>query len=76
MDPHGQIELLELIMELGKMKKMVVLSTNHLNIIQEVCNRVAILYKEKLVYFGSMPSDLPSSYQQLVKPEMVVDPTN
>ena len=76
MDPHGQIELLELIMELGKMKKMVVLSTNHLNIIQEVCNRVAILYKEKLVYFGSMPSDLPSSYQQLVKPEMVVDRTN
>ena len=76
MDSHGQIELLELITELGKMKKTVILSTNHLNLIQETCNRVAILCKEKLVYFGSMPSDLSSSYQQLVKPTMSMGSTN
>ncbi len=73
MDPNGQTELIELILELGKMKKMVVLSTNHLTAIQKICNRVAILHQGQLAYFGSMPSDLVSTYHRLVKPEMTTN---
>ena len=76
MDPNGQTELIELILELGKMKKIVVLSTNHLTAIQKVCNRVAVLHQGQLTYFGSMPSDLFSTYHRLVKPEMTTNVSN
>ena len=65
LDPQGQAELGELIRELGQMDKIVVLASNHLTMVQNICNRLAVLHQGKLVYFGSPPTDLLDSYKRL-----------
>ena len=54
LDPQGQAELGELIRELGQM-------------VQNICNRLAVLHQGRLVYFGSPPTDLLTSYNRLIR---------
>ena len=67
LDPQGQAELGELIRELGQMDKIVVLASNHLTMVQNICNRLAVLHQGRLVYFGSPPTDLLTSYNRLIR---------
>ena len=67
LDPQGQAELGELIRELGQMDKIVVLASNHLTMVQNICNRLAVLHQGRLVYFGALPTDLLASYNRLTR---------
>jgi len=56
-DPEGVRELLQMIKELGKEEKMtVLLSSHHLHQVQQICDRVGIFVKGKLLAEGNLES--------------------
>lgn len=54
LDPRARVEIRELIRELGKMGKTILISSHILPELGDVCNKVAIIEHGKLVFTGSV----------------------
>jgi len=54
LDPRARVEIRELIRELGKMGKTVLISSHILPELGDLCNKVAIIEHGKMVYTGSV----------------------
>jgi ABC-2 type transport system ATP-binding protein len=54
LDPHGARRIKNLFRELAGMGRTVFLSTHSLDVAQEVCDRVAILYRGRIVALGKV----------------------
>ncbi len=57
-DAKGRVELRELLKELGAMGKTVVIASNILSDLDEICNKVGFLNNGRLVAFGEIESVL------------------
>ena len=57
-DAKGRVELRELLKELGAMGKTVVIASNILSDLDEICNKVGFLNKGRLIAFGEIESVL------------------
>ncbi|MBM3240433.1 ABC transporter ATP-binding protein [Candidatus Poribacteria bacterium] len=57
-DAKGRIELRELLLELGAMGKTVVIASNILSDLDEICNKVGFLNNGRLIAFGEIGSVL------------------
>jgi ABC-2 type transport system ATP-binding protein len=57
-DAKGRIELRELLKELGAMGKTMVIASNILSDLNEICNKVGFLNKGRLIAFGEIESVL------------------
>ncbi|MFW9877899.1 MAG: hypothetical protein ACFFG0_32865 [Candidatus Thorarchaeota archaeon] len=53
-DPKAQIEIRDFILKLKKIGKTIFLSSHLLYVVSEVADRVAIIYKEKLIAFDTL----------------------
>lgn len=58
LDPRARIEIREILTELRKMGKTILLSSHILSDLAEICNRVGILEKGQLVAQGAIPDIL------------------
>jgi ABC-2 type transport system ATP-binding protein len=65
LDPHGARRIKNLFRELAGMGRTVFLSTHSLDVAQEVCDRVAILYKGRIVAMGKVDELMNSKEQDL-----------
>jgi ABC-2 type transport system ATP-binding protein len=54
LDPRARIEIRELIKELGRMGKTVLVSSHILSDLADICNKVGIIEKGRLVFTGTM----------------------
>src|SRR6478609_8763825 len=52
LDPRARIEMMEILRELRRMGKTIIISSHILSELQTLCNRVAIIEKGKLIYSG------------------------
>ena len=57
-DARGRVELRELLKELGAMGKTVVIASNILSDLDEICNKVGFLHNGRLIAFGEIESVL------------------
>ena len=53
LDPRARIELRELIRELGKMGKTIIISSHILSELHDMCSRIGIIERGKLLYAGT-----------------------
>ena len=65
LDPHGARRIKNLFRELAENDHTVFLSTHSLDVAQEVCDRVAILYKGRIVALGKVDELMNSGDQDL-----------
>ncbi len=54
LDPRARIEIRELIKELGRMGKTVLVSSHILSDLADICNKVGIIEKGRLVFTGTL----------------------
>ncbi len=54
LDPHIRAEILHLLQEVNKQGITVIFATNHLDAVEKVSNRIAIIHKGKVKTYGSM----------------------
>lgn len=54
LDPRARIEMMAVLQELQRLKKTIIISSHILSELQNLCNRVAIIEKGKLIYSGSV----------------------
>lgn len=54
LDPRGRIEMRELLRELTSMGKTIFISSHILSELEELCNRIGIIEKGRLLYCGEM----------------------
>ena len=54
LDPRARVEVMAILQELQKMGKTIIISSHILSELQNLCNRVAIIEKGKLIYCGSV----------------------
>jgi ABC-2 type transport system ATP-binding protein len=52
LDPRARIEMMAILQELQQMGKTIIISSHILSELQNLCNRVAIIEKGKLIYSG------------------------
>src|SRR2546421_1410805 len=52
LDPRARIEMMEILRELQRLGKTIIISSHILSELQTLCNRVAIIEKGKLIYSG------------------------
>lgn len=52
LDPRARIEMMAILQELQRMKKTIIISSHILSELQNLCNRVAIIERGKLIYSG------------------------
>src|ERR1700691_3989587 len=52
LDPRGRIEMMDILQELQRLGKTIIISSHILSELQTLCNRVAIIEKGKLIYSG------------------------
>src|SRR5665213_3148402 len=52
LDPRARIEMMAILQELQRMGKTIIISSHILSELQNLCNRVAIIEKGKLIYSG------------------------
>lgn len=76
LDPGGVIEIRQLIKNLASIGKTVFLSSHVLHEVQQVCNRVAILQKGRLLKQGAVSELLRSSEQVEVRMDREEDTRN
>ena len=62
LDPCGQVEFTDLIIELSLMGKVIVMATNHITDIERNCESVAILSRSKFAFLGSIPDNLENLF--------------
>jgi ABC-2 type transport system ATP-binding protein len=65
LDPHGARRIKNLFRELAAAGRTVFLSTHSLDVAQEVCDRVGILYKGRIVAMGKVDELMNSGDQDL-----------
>jgi ABC-2 type transport system ATP-binding protein len=65
LDPHGARRIKNLFRELAAAGRTVFLSTHSLDVAQEVCDRVGILYKGKIVAMGKVDELMNSGDEDL-----------
>ena len=65
LDPHGARRIKNLFRELAAKGRTIFLSTHSLDVAQEVCDRVAILYRGKIVALGKVDELMHSEDQDL-----------
>jgi ABC-2 type transport system ATP-binding protein len=65
LDPHGARRIKNLFRELAAKGRTIFLSTHSLDVAQEVCDRVAILYRGKIVALGRVEDLMRSEDQDL-----------
>ena len=65
LDPHGARRIKNLFRELAEKNHTVFLSTHSLDVAQEVCDRVAILYRGRIVAMGKVDELMNSGDQDL-----------
>ena len=65
LDPHGARRIKNLFRELAAAGRTVFLSTHSLDVAQEVCDRVGILYKGRIVAMGKVDDLMNSGDQDL-----------
>ena len=65
LDPHGARRIKNLFRELASEGRTVFLSTHSLDVAQEVCDRVGILYKGRIVAMGKVDELMNSGDQDL-----------
>ncbi len=54
LDPRARIEMMAVLQELQKLGKTIIISSHILSELQNLCNRVAIIEKGRLIYSGSV----------------------
>src|SRR5512133_2399325 len=54
LDPRARIEMMAILQELQRMGKTIIISSHILSELQNLCNRVAIIEKGKLIYSGAV----------------------
>lgn len=54
LDPVNTKWLLDLLVELKKQNKCILVSSHQLNLIEDICDKIAIISYSKLVYFGTL----------------------
>ena len=52
LDPRARIEVMEILRELQRLGKTIIISSHILSELETICNRVAIIEKGKLIYSG------------------------
>jgi ABC-2 type transport system ATP-binding protein len=52
LDPRARIEMMAILQELQRMKKTIIISSHILSELQNLCNRVAIIERGRLIYSG------------------------
>ncbi|MCX8092151.1 MAG: ABC transporter ATP-binding protein [Verrucomicrobiae bacterium] len=52
LDPRARIEVMEILRELRRLGKTIIISSHILSELETICNRVAIIEKGKLIYTG------------------------
>src|SRR6058998_467838 len=52
LDPRARIEMMEIMRELQRLGKTIIISSHILSELESICNRVAIIEKGKLIYAG------------------------
>src|SRR6267143_3738119 len=52
LDPRARIEMMEILRELQRLGKTIIISSHILSELETICNRVAIIEKGKLIYAG------------------------
>lgn len=52
LDPRARIEMMEILRELQRLGKTIIISSHILSELESICNRVAIIEKGKLIYAG------------------------
>ncbi len=52
LDPRARIEMMEVLRELQRLGKTIIISSHILSELETICNRVAIIEKGKLIYSG------------------------
>jgi len=52
LDPRARIEMMEVLRELRRMGKTIIISSHILSELETICNRVAIIERGKLIYAG------------------------
>src|SRR5216110_3391334 len=52
LDPRARIEMMEILRELQRLCKTIIISSHILSELESICNRVAIIEKGKLIYSG------------------------
>src|SRR5436190_7834066 len=52
LDPRARIEMMEILRELRRLGKTIIISSHILSELETICNRVAIIEKGKLIYAG------------------------
>ena len=52
LDPRARIEMMEILRELRRMGKTIIISSHILSELETICNRVCIIEKGKLIYAG------------------------
>ncbi len=65
LDIEGQKELMEFISEVGR-EKTILFTTHNVREAEEICDKVAIICKGRLVHFGEIKSDLEELYLRVV----------
>ena len=65
LDPHGARRIKDLFRQLARSGRTVFLSTHSLDVAQEVCDRVAILYRGKIVALGEVNTLMNSGDKDL-----------
>ena len=54
LDPRARIEMMAILQELQRLGKTIIISSHILSELQNLCNRVAIIEKGKLIYSGAV----------------------
>jgi len=75
-DAKGRIELRELLKELGAMGKTVVIASNILSDLAEICNKIGFLNNGKLIAFGEIESVLHQMNVPRIVEIKVIDEAN
>jgi ABC-2 type transport system ATP-binding protein len=64
LDPRARIEIREILKELRRMGKTILLSSHILSDLAEICNRVGILERGELVAQGTIPEILTRAHEE------------
>ena len=75
LDPRGMIEVREIIMNLKKQGKTIFMSSHLLSEVQEVCDKVAIIDKGKLLQYDSVKNISSKKNLSKIKVECVDQPS-
>lgn len=74
LDPRARVEIRELLRELARMGKTIVISSHILADLEELCNRIGIIERGKLLYAGETSVALRQLHQQQLVEVRVVEP--